>query len=190
MIHSPKFTAILDACVLYPAPVRDLLLQLGSSYLYKPMWTEVIQEEWVRNLLLKRPDLTREQLQKTVALMNQCFPDSNVENFEELIPSFTLPDPDDRHLLAAAVRCRADVVITYNLRDLPADYLGRYDVEPQHPDQFISNLVDLNPEEAVNAFRRQIANLRNPPKSPQHVIEMLRRLELRKTCDKLVSLLK
>jgi len=190
MIHSPKFTAILDACVLYPAPVRDLLLQLGSSYLYKPMWTDLIQDEWVRNLLLNRPDLSQEQLQNTVTLMNRIFPDSNVENFEELIPAFTLPDQGDRHVLAAAVRCQADVIITFNLKDFPAEYISRYDIEVQHPDIFISTLLDLNPAEALKAFRNQVSMLKKPPKSGLQVIEMLRKLELHQTCEKLQLKLK
>ncbi len=117
MIHSPKFAAVLDACVLYPAPIRDLLLNLAELDLFKPKWTSFIQDEWLRNLLSNRKDLTREQLNKTIAAMNRAFPDSLVEHFEPLIDSLELPDPKDRHVVAAAIRVNADVIVTANLKD-------------------------------------------------------------------------
>ncbi|GAC1604294.1 MAG: hypothetical protein NVS3B25_33440 [Hymenobacter sp.] len=119
MIHSPRFVAVLDACVLYPAPIRDLLLHLATLGLYTPKWTEIIHDEWTRNLLKNRQDLTAEQLQKTKAAMCGAFPDADVLHFEALIEALELPDLDDRHLLAAAIRCQADIIVTSNLKDFP-----------------------------------------------------------------------
>src|ERR1700679_927627 len=104
MIHSSRFIAILDANVLYPAPVRDYLLHLASLQLYKPKWTIEIQEEWIRNLLEKRTDLKRANLVTAKNAMNSAFPDANIVNYEELISSLSLPDDNDRHILAAAIR--------------------------------------------------------------------------------------
>lgn len=92
MIHSPIFKVIIDACVLYPAPIRDILLSMASEGLLKPKWSNAIQNEWTRNLLINRNDLNREQLDGTIQAMNAAFPDSNVENFEDLIPGLSLPD--------------------------------------------------------------------------------------------------
>lgn len=189
MIHSPRFTVILDACVLYPAPVRDLLLHLAAGDLYKPKWTDTIQHEWIRNLLQNRPDITVAQLQKTVDSMNMAFPDANVERYEALVSSFTLPDPDDRHILAAAVRCQAELIVTSNTRDFPNSYLREFDIEAQHPDIFITNVIDLNPAESIRAFKQQVLFLKNPPKTYLQVLVTLEKCGLPLTSKKLLTLL-
>lgn len=101
-----NFTAIYDACVLYPAPLRDLLMHLALTDLFRAKWTDAIHDEWTKSVLESRPDLTREQLERTRALMNIHVRNCLVTSYEDLIPSLTLPDPDDRHVLAAAIRGR------------------------------------------------------------------------------------
>lgn len=189
MIHSSRFVAVLDACVLYPAPIRDLLLHLAALGLYTPKWTEIIHDEWKRNLLQNRPDLTDAQLQKTKDAMYGAFPDADVVHFEPLIETLNLPDPNDRHLLAAAIRCQADVIVTANLKDFPAAALAPYDVEAQHPDAFISNLIDLNPKKALKAFRAQVAFLKNPPRTAAQILDNLRKVKMPTTADKLAALM-
>lgn len=110
------FTALYDACVLYSAPVRDVLMHIALADLCAARWTNAIHEEWIRAVRENRPDLKREQLERTRDLMNVHARDALITNFEDLIPSLALPDPDDRHVLAAAIRGRADVIVTYNLR--------------------------------------------------------------------------
>jgi len=97
MIYSSSFAALLDANVLYPAPLRDFLLRLAGADFYQPKWTDQMQEEWIRNLLINRTDLTRENLERTKAAMNAAFPDANVTGYEAIIDSLVLPDSDDRH---------------------------------------------------------------------------------------------
>ena len=189
MIHSPRFVAVLDACVLYPAPIRDLLLHLAALDLYTPKWTDRIQEEWTRSLLINRPDLSRQQLQRIPEAMNSSFPDSSVEQYESLIAAVALPDPDDRHIVAAAIRCHADVIVTANLKDFPKECLSQFDVEAQHPDYFISNLIDLNAGKALQAFENQVACLRNPPKTKAEVLGNLEKVGLAVTCTKLLELI-
>ena len=185
MIHSPRFVAVLDACVLYPVPIRDLLLSLASAGLYQPKWSALIQNEWSRNLLMNRSDLTAAQLQRTATMMNTAFPDADVEGYEVFISSLTLPDPNDRHVLAAALRSQADVIVTTNLKDFPVPYIRTFDVEVQHPDEFIGNLLDLNPAKALEAFRQQVARLKNPPITAAQVLDNLRKPSLPGTADRL-----
>jgi predicted nucleic acid-binding protein len=106
------FTALLDANVLYPARLRDLLIRLALGKRFRARWTVQIQDEWIRNLLASRGDLRPEQLERTRLLMEQAIPDVLVSGYEGLIPGLTLPDPDDRHVLAAAIRCQAGVIVT------------------------------------------------------------------------------
>lgn len=180
--------ALLDACVLYPAPMRDLLLNLADAGLFIPKWTDQIHDEWTRNLLFNRPDLLAVQLQKTTDAMNSAFPDATITNYETLISVIHLPDPDDGHVLAAAICGKAQVIVTANLKDFPKAYLSQYKVEPQHPDQFISKLIEANTMSALQAFNTQVANLKNPTKTPAEVLQTLRRVGLEQTVDRLSTL--
>lgn len=184
MIHSPRFSAVLDACVLYPAPVRDILLNLAEQELLKPKWTEEIHDEWMKNLLRNRKDLKRKQLEATVEAMNSAFPDSLVENYSSLVSTLSLPDPKDRHILAAAIRCKADLIVTYNTNDFPYEQLTLFDIDVQHPDVFISNLIDLNHEKAIKAFQNQVRKLKNPPMTTPEVLESLRKCGLEQSIEK------
>jgi predicted nucleic acid-binding protein len=188
MIYSSNFIAVLDACVLYPAPLRDLLLSFADYGLYKPKWSAEIQEEWSRNLLLNRPDLKKEQLQLTVESMNLAFPDSNVEKYVSLISGITLPDPDDRHVVAAAIRSKANVIVRFNLKDFPGSIEEEYDIEIQHPDDFLSKVYELHPEKAKDAFRKMVKRLKNPPKSYAEVLDALSRSDLKVIIEKLKGL--
>jgi predicted nucleic acid-binding protein len=109
-----NFTAVYDACVLYPAPLRDLLMELALTDSFRARWSEEIHQEWIRNVLKNRPDLNESQLLRTKACMDANVRDALVTDFESLIPSLNLPDKDDRHVLAAAIRCSADVIVTFN----------------------------------------------------------------------------
>ena len=114
------FTALYDACVLYPAPLRDLLVRLGGTGLFRARWTNEIHAEWIRNVLENRSDLSRERLERTQDLMNEHIFDSLITDYEDLIPSLELPDADDRHVVAAAIRGRADVIVagTMGVKDV------------------------------------------------------------------------
>lgn len=185
MIYSSNFIAILDACVLYPAPLRDLLLSFADKNLFKPKWTGEIQNEWSRNLLINRPDLSLRQLQLTIAAMNDAFPDSNVDNFSSLISGIKLPDPEDRHVVAAVLRSNANVIVTFNLRDFPKSIEDEYDIYIQHPDEFLCNVYDLHPEKAREAFIKMVQTLKNPPKSKSEVLKVLSQSRLTRIIEKL-----
>lgn len=112
------FTVFYDANVLYPAELRNILMHLALAGLFRAKWSAAVHEEWMSSLLEKRPDLDRAKLERTRALMDKHAEDALVTGYEDLIPGLQLPDADDRHVLAAAIRGRADVIVTMNLRDL------------------------------------------------------------------------
>ncbi|MCX6299929.1 MAG: PIN domain-containing protein [Bacteroidetes bacterium] len=176
--YSSNFIVVLDANVLFPAPIRDLLMNLACEGLYQPKWSTIIQEEWVRNLLEKRPDLLRSQLSKTVDAMNETFPDANIKGFEELINGLTLPDQNDRHILAAAIRSKSEVIVTFNSKDFPKDYLKNFDIEIQHPDLFVNNLINLDNVKAMNALNNQVKRLVNPSRTNSEVLGTLEKCGL------------
>jgi hypothetical protein len=130
------YTAILDANVLYPAPTRDILIEVAATDLFKAKWSADIHREWIEALLRNEPQRNRAALERTRDLMNQAVRDCLVTGYEPLIPTIDLPDPGDCHVLAAAIVGRCDLIVTQNLKDFPAAALQPYGIEAQHPDEF------------------------------------------------------
>lgn len=166
--------AVLDACILYPPSLRDLLMWLVSVRIFAPRWTEEIHAEWIRNVLADNPDVTPAQLDRTRRLMNQVVPDCLVSGYEAHIPTLNLPDANDRHVLAAAIQAQAPLIVTFNLSDFPNALLGAYGVRAVHPDLFLSALFDDAPELFLRAARTHRASLHNPPKDVEGYIQTLR----------------
>ncbi|KAF0244286.1 MAG: hypothetical protein FD180_2660 [Planctomycetota bacterium] len=179
------FTALYDSCVLYPAPLRDLLLRLALTDLVRARWSKDIHEEWLRSVLRDRPDLKREQLQRTRELMDAHVRDCLVTGYEPLIEGLNLPDPDDRHVLAAAIKSGASVIVTFNATDFPEAQLAKFGIESQHPDVFVTHLIDLAPGAVVAAARDQRAALRKPPFSVAEFLDCLTRQQLPETVARL-----
>jgi len=184
----PPFIAFLDANVLYPAELRSFLMYLAVSGIYRAKWSADVHEEWISKLLLKRPDLTRAKLARTRELMDKHAPDALVTGYQNLIPGLNLPDADDRHVLAAAIRGKASVIITNNLADFPAKELQTYDIEAQTPDEFIHHLLDLFPAEVFQAAEDHRTSLKNPPKTVEQYLTSLELQGLTKTVAALRSL--
>lgn len=174
MAGSSRYTAVLDANTLYLAPLRDLLLSLAVEGLYHARWTARIHDEWVRNLARSRPEI-EPRLAELVELMNRSVPDCLVEKYEGLIAGLVLPDPDDRHVLAAAIAGHADAIVTFNLKDFPADALDPYLIETIHPDDFVLNQLELRPYEALAAVKKMRARLTRPLQSAAELITTLER---------------
>jgi len=179
------FTVVFDACVLFPAPLRDILMELAVSGLFRARWTDEIHDEWVRSLLRIRDDISAEKLLRTRELMNQAVPDSLVTDYQDLISGLMLPDENDRHVLATAIKCGASVIVTSNLVDFPADYLWKFGVEAQHPDDFIACQFDLNQPVACSAIKRLRQRLKNPPRSVAEYIQTLEKMSLPQTVHRL-----
>lgn len=168
------FVVLYDACVLYPAPLRDLLLRLAMTRIVRARWTEHILDECFRSILAQRPDLKPDALRRTRELMNHAVPDCLVTGYEEMIDSLSLPDPDDRHVLAAAIRCAAQTIVTFNLSDFPADRLARFSIEAVHPDEFVLDLIDLGPGTVCAVVKEQASALKNPPRTLGDLLDTLR----------------
>lgn len=183
---SSHFTVVYDACVLYPAPLRDLLMRLALTDRFRARWSNTIHDEWIRNLLIQRPELEPAALEKTRALMNLSVRDCVVEGFEHLIPALELPDENDRHVVAAAIHCGAETIVTFNLKDFPPGALEPYNLEAQHPDDFVVDLFDLHPASVLQALTEQRASLKRPPKTADEFLDILLKQGLTQT----VSILK
>lgn len=166
------FTALYDACVLYPAPLRDLLMWLALTDLFRARWTDRIHDEWIRAVLRERPEL-KANLERTRAMMNAHVRDCLIAGYEPLIETLDLPDPDDRHVLAAAITARADLIVTKNLHDFPAERLAPFRIETRHPDAFVRNLLDLDEPTVLAAIAEHRASLRHLPKSVEEYLDTL-----------------
>lgn len=184
MAGSARYTVILDANVLYPNLLRDILLSLASAGLFHARWTARINEEWTRNLVANRPEIAP-KIGLLLEQVNQAVPDCLVEDYEFLIDSLVLPDADDRHVLAAAIMGHADAIVTNNLKDFPAKVMATYGIEAQHPDDFIMNQLELRPFEALEVFKRVRAKRRNPACTAAELIDLVERNGLPQTAQHL-----
>ncbi|MCA9590828.1 MAG: PIN domain-containing protein [Myxococcales bacterium] len=183
------FVVIYDACVLYPAPLRDLLIRVARTGVVRARWSAMILDECFANILEQRPDLSAAQLSRTRELMVRAVPDCMVEGFEDLIAGLSLPDADDRHVLAAAIRASAQTIVTFNLKDFPAEPLTPYEIEAQHPDDFLFDLLDLAPGAVLSAVNAQLAGLKNPPQTMSQLLDTLRSQGLAQSVARLRELL-
>ena len=176
---------LYDACVLYAAPLRDLLMQLALSDLFQARWTDQIHDEWTRNVLVNRPDISPASLARCRKLMDEHIPDCLVTGYEILIPTLNLPDVDDRHVLAAAIHGGASLIITFNLSDFPASILGPFDIEAIHPDEFITRLWDDHSDAVLQAMSLHRASLKRPRKSAAEYLATLEQCQLPDTAARI-----
>lgn len=167
------FTVVYDACVLYPASMRDLLIRLGQTGLYRARWTQRIIDEALRSLANDRRDLDPARLARTGELINTSIPDCLVTGYEPFVDSLRLPDMDDRHVLAAAIRAGAQVIVTSNLKDFPREALDPFGIDVQAPDSFVLHLIDLDPDAVADVLVAQAADLKRPPMTVWALLDRL-----------------
>ncbi len=180
-----RFVVILDANVLYPFRMRDALLHFAEAGLFRARWSADILEEW-RAALLKSKPLLAESIASQMQAIERIFPEGCVKGYHELIEALKLPDPNDRHVLAAAIVADAEHIITENLKDFPENAIKKYGIEAVTPDDFLSSTFELYPAEATAALRVMRRNYENPPLNPGEFIFDLQA----KGMPKLASLLK
>jgi len=157
------YAAVLDACVLVPIALADTLLRIAERELYRPLWSDRILAEAADAVLGVHSDIPPERVDKRFALMHETFEDARVEGWEGLETTITLPDPDDRHVVAAALRGRADSIVTANLQHYPIDTLDPLGIQVIHPDSFLLDQLDLAPRIVLDVLREQAANTHHPP---------------------------
>ena len=173
--------------VIFPIEIRDLLFWFAHYELYTPKWSGNIFEEWKTVMIRKGVD--EAEASKRVKKANLAFPDALVKNYEGLIAELKLPDVDDRHVLAAAIRTNANVTVTNNLKDFPAEYLDSFGLKAKSADDFLTDIIDLNQEKAVEAFKEMVLNRRNLAMDEYQVLDCLRRNGLKDTADYLHALI-
>lgn len=187
MIHSVRFTCVLDTNVIYPIEIRDLLFWFAHYELFTPKWSRHIFREWED--VMGRKGIGKEEIKKRSAIANLAFPDALVVNYEPLIPGLSLPDEKDCHVLAAAIKTNANVIVTNNLKDFPEDYLATFGLVAKSADDFIADIIDLNHKKALEAFRKLVLNRRNPDLDVYEVLDNLRKNGLINSANYLHSLI-
>ena len=136
-----------------------------------------------------RKGITKEEAEKRVQRANSAFPDALVINYETLIANLTLPDENDRHVVAAAIKSNADVIVTNNLKDFPEEYLNSFGMKAKSADDFLTDIIDLNQDIAIRAFKEMVLNRKNPNMAEFEVLERLRKVKLFDTANYLHTLL-
>ncbi len=187
MIHNSKLICILDTNVIHPIVIRDILFWFASYDLYIPKWSKHIFDEW--KTLMKRKNVPKFEIERRISKAHQAFPDAKVKNYESLVENITLPDLKDRHIVAAAIKSKANIIITHNLKDFPNDYLAIYRLEARSPDDFLSEIIELNPSISVKAFKSLVLNRNNPSINEFEILEILKNNHLMNTADCLYNLL-
>lgn len=167
-----RYTAVLDASVLFPNMKRDLLLRFFEADLYRARWTEQIQQEWLTNAIRKYPD-KEDRLRRTDALMREHFTDAWVAGYECFIETVELPDPDDRHVVAAAIRTNSQYIVTDNLKHFPVDALSELDLERGTADRFLASTFEHYEMPALQVIREHRAGLRGRPSPPDYLMNLI-----------------
>lgn len=170
-----RYAVVLDACVLVPVALADTLLRIAECDLYRPLWSARIVAEAVDAIVEIHPNIPPERVQRRFAAMDNTFEDARVDGWENLEDTVTLSDPDDRHVVAAAVRGRADAIVTANVRDYPPDVLEPLNIKIIHPDDFLLDQIDLAPRIVLDVLREQAAHTRQPALTPIDLIARLAR---------------
>lgn len=170
--------AVFDACILYPFHLRNIVVQAAVDRLVEARWSDQIHDEWIRNLAANAPTIPLERLQATRRLMNNALPGATVAAYEHLISTVSLPDPDDRHVVATAIAASASVILTWNLQDFPATELKKFGLRRQTPDAFLVELYDQAPDLTVSSLANARRNLNKSRVSVSEFIDILGKQKL------------
>ncbi len=187
MVHSIRFTCVLDTNVIIPVEIRDLLFWFAHFDLYTPKWSKHIFDEWEQVML--RKGVAEPERNKRMQKAHAAFPDALVANYEPLIVSLKLPDEKDRHVLAAAIKTNANLIVTNNLKDFPGEYLNGFGLFAKNADDFLADTIDLNQQIALEAFKHLVVNRKNPNMDEYQVLDALRRNGIKDAADYLHALL-
>jgi predicted nucleic acid-binding protein len=165
------FPVVLDACVLVPHPLVDALLRFADEGTYRPLWSEDILAE-TRRTMVDRLNISAERADYRIRLMRENFIDAEITGYKDLIPAMNNHEKD-RHVLAAAVRERAEVIVTKNLKHFPDDALKPYQVKAINPDDFLLDQLDLYEEATKAVILGMVDAYTDPPFTPQTLLDAL-----------------
>jgi predicted nucleic acid-binding protein len=182
--------AIFDACILYPFHLRNIVVQAAVDRLVEARWTDTIHDEWIRNLMASAVAIPIERLHATRRLMNEALPMAMVNEYKEHIPKIILPDPNDRHVVAAAIAAKASLILTWNLRHFPESELEKFSLRKMTPDAFLSTLFDKIPALVISSLANARRNLSKTRVSALDFVGILkgqRLVRLAKRVEKSVS---
>jgi predicted nucleic acid-binding protein len=171
-LHVP--VVVLDACVLYSGPLRDLLMWLATEGHFAARWSERILEEWVRNRQADQPELEIEQLRQTCRNMNRWIPDALVSVNDDALASIDLPDEDDRHVVVTAMDSGATSIVTFNLRDFPEPHMPK-GIRAVHPDEFLQQCFAANTDGILDTMKKHRGHLKKPVKTVEEYLAALNR---------------
>lgn len=182
--HADRFTVILDTNVLIGALSRNMLLSLAEDGLFRARWSQTtLHQEFERTFIRLYDDATVAARQR--ANIERAFPEGLVIEDAKLMASLTLPDVNDRHVLAAAIQTKAALIVTENLKDFPAESLAPHEIEAIGTDDFLADCIDLAGIEAVAAFRRMRTRFKNPKFDAEALILKMEQLGLGQTANML-----
>jgi hypothetical protein len=187
MIHSVRFTAVLDTNVIYPVIIRDLLFWFAYYELYTPKWSKHIFDEW--RMVMEKKGVSAEEAEMRVQKANMAFPDALVKQYEGLIEYLNLPDKKDCHVLAAVIKTNAHVIVSNNIKHFPEEILESYGIKIKTADDFLTDMIDLNADTAIEAFKEMVLNKKNPELDELEVLNRFRKCGLLDTANYLHSLL-
>jgi predicted nucleic acid-binding protein len=156
------YAAVLDANVLVPNALCDLLLRLAADGFYRPLWSQQILKEVEYAILRVHPDLEPARVIRRIDAMQTAFLDANVDGWEQVAAGLDLPDDDDRHVLAAAIAGGAQAIVTFNGKDFPEERLAPRGIEARHPDEFLLDQLDLSPSRLLEVLAEQASDLSRP----------------------------
>ncbi|MHB1066864.1 MAG: PIN domain-containing protein [Candidatus Nanopelagicales bacterium] len=168
-----SFVIVYDANVLYKSTTRDLLIRIAMSGLVQAKWTDRILDEVFTNLAKNRADLDPVKLARTRDLMNLAIRDVLVADYEPIERGLDLPDPGDNHVLAAAIKSRAQVIVTGNTRHFPAEHLAPWNIDAKTADEFVMDQLDLKRDAVVVAVQQIADSHVKPPNTFAGILKSL-----------------
>jgi hypothetical protein len=179
----PRYAAVLDACALVPIALADTLLRIAEKGVYRPLWSD--------RILVEAQDAVEDihrgiDVQKRFTDMRDAFDDALITGWEELEAGITLPDDDDRHVVATAIRAGAQAIVTFNVSDFPAAILGPLGLDVITPDAFLLDHLDLAPATILQVVREQAAHTTRPRFTPEELVGLLSRAGVPEFADEIL----
>jgi predicted nucleic acid-binding protein len=181
------FTILIDANVFYGARLRSLVLYMAQTKMFRARWSEEINDEWVRNIHQNQA-IALDKLKHVRDLVNASVLDCLVTGYKPLEAGLNLPDPGDRHVLAAALKTRADIIVTFNVKDFPASVLSPLGIEAKHPDDFLQDLFGISADIFIGALQEDFIHYRAPPLTFDQYVAGFQKAGVPKTASLIESL--